>query len=105
MNSEKAAVTSDAADIVEVCASSVGRGNEVNQLGGAFWSGKRVQRGVRDGDLLLEVLRVHHRNLLRDCDCLLTRPDLQVGIYGRGESGRQFDAVPLQRAEARQGEG
>src|SRR5207247_5053278 len=60
MNSEKAAVTSDAADIVEVCASSISRGNERNQLRGAFRSRKRIQRGVCDGDLLLEILRVHH---------------------------------------------
>src|SRR5439155_19331970 len=68
MDAEKAAITPNAADIVEVCASSVSRGNERNQLGGTFRSRERIQRGVRDGDLLLEVLRVHHRNLLRHRD-------------------------------------
>ena len=85
MDPEKAAVTSDAADIMEVCASSVSSGNERNQLGGTFGSRKRIQCGVGDGDLLLDVLRVHRRNLLRHRDCLLTRPHLQVGIHGRRE--------------------
>src|SRR2546426_8470891 len=43
MHAEKATVASDAADIVEVRAPCVSRGNERNQLGGTFGSRERIQ--------------------------------------------------------------
>src|SRR5205807_2371683 len=80
VDTKKAAVTSDAPDIVEVCAASISGGNKRKQLSGTFGRRKRIQRDLRNGDLLLDVLDVYHRSLLRDCDRFIQPTDLEIAI-------------------------